>query len=202
MAAQSTELGEEGNSPATVVNWGGGRVRWLRDDLAQQARPSIYRDSERWPRIWRRTRGDRRRGRALVQRLGVQRRGSYSGEPRKVAKVHGDTVETLRYVAQGRKTVVHRRAYPLKPQSRRGYGGESPEWRPVHGVMIFYPAMLSINSRHGSSRRWHESRWRIGHRRWGLPALAVWSDQALYHGNFGQMNLTANLGAKFSLKLT
>ena len=34
-----------------------------------------------------------------------------------------------------------------------GYGGESPEWRPVHGVMIFYPALLSINSKHGSSHQ-------------------------------------------------
>jgi hypothetical protein len=119
-AAQSTELGEEGNSLATVVNWGGERVRWLHDDLAQQAQPSIYRDSERWPRIWRRTRGDQRRGRALVQRLGVQHRGSFSGEPRRVTKVHGDMVETLRYVAQGRKMAVHRRAYLLKPQSRGG----------------------------------------------------------------------------------
>ena len=34
-----------------------------------------------------------------------------------------------------------------------GYDGESPEWRPAYGVMIFYPAMLSSNSRHESSRR-------------------------------------------------
>jgi hypothetical protein len=33
-------------------------------------------------------------------------------------KVHCDTVETLGYVAQGRKMAVHRRAYLLKPQSR------------------------------------------------------------------------------------
>jgi hypothetical protein len=56
--------------------------------------------------------------RVLAQRLGVQHRGSYSGEPRRVAKVHGDTVETLGYVAQGRKMAVHRRAYLLKSQSR------------------------------------------------------------------------------------
>jgi hypothetical protein len=56
--------------------------------------------------------------RVLAQWLGVQRRGNYSGEPRRVTKVHGDTVETLGYVAQGRKTAVHRRAYLLKPQSK------------------------------------------------------------------------------------
>jgi hypothetical protein len=33
-----------------------------------------------------------------------------------------------------------------------GYGGESSEWHPAHRVMIFYPAMLSSNSRHESSR--------------------------------------------------
>ena len=67
--------------------------------------------------------------RVLAQWIRGQRRGNYSGEPRRVAKVHGDTVETLRYVAQGRKTAVHRRAYQLKPQSAR-YGSESPELSP------------------------------------------------------------------------
>jgi hypothetical protein len=48
MAAQSTELGEEGNSPATVANWGWERVLRLRDNMAQLTRPWIYRIAKRW----------------------------------------------------------------------------------------------------------------------------------------------------------
>jgi hypothetical protein len=52
---------------------------------------------------------------------------------------HGGAVARLGHAAQGRATAVHRRAYLLKPQSRGKYGGESSEWCPAHGVMIFYP---------------------------------------------------------------
>jgi hypothetical protein len=46
--AQSTELGEEGNSPAMVANWRREWVLWLRDNMAQQTRPTIYRSAKRW----------------------------------------------------------------------------------------------------------------------------------------------------------
>jgi hypothetical protein len=47
-AAQSTKLGEEGNSPAMVANWRQEWVLWLRDNMAQHTRPSIYRSAKRW----------------------------------------------------------------------------------------------------------------------------------------------------------
>jgi hypothetical protein len=47
-AAHSTELGEEGNSPAMVANWRREWVLWLRDNMAQQTRPSIYRSAKWW----------------------------------------------------------------------------------------------------------------------------------------------------------
>jgi hypothetical protein len=47
-AAQSTKLGEEGNSLAMVGNRGQGWVLWLGDNLAQQTVPSIYKGAKRW----------------------------------------------------------------------------------------------------------------------------------------------------------
>jgi hypothetical protein len=47
-AAQSTKLGEEGNSPAMLSNWRLEWVLWLRDNMAQQTRPSIYKRAKRW----------------------------------------------------------------------------------------------------------------------------------------------------------
>jgi hypothetical protein len=55
-----------------VVNWGWEWVLRLRNDLAQQARPSIYRANGRWPRIWGRTRGGRRNKSSLAQVLRVR----------------------------------------------------------------------------------------------------------------------------------
>jgi hypothetical protein len=117
--------------------------------------------------------------RVLAQWIRGQRRGNYSGEPRRVAKVHGDTVETLGYVEQGRKTAVHRRPYLLKPQSRGEYGGESPEWRPAHG---FYLAVLSGHWWRESQRRRRESRRRSVVGGEGLLRWRFDLHQALYHG--------------------
>jgi hypothetical protein len=47
-AVAETNLGEKGNSPAMVGNRGEERVCRLRDDLAQQSRPSIYRRLRQW----------------------------------------------------------------------------------------------------------------------------------------------------------
>jgi hypothetical protein len=47
-AAQSTELGEEGNSLAMVANWRREWLLWLRDNMAQQTQPTIYRSAKRW----------------------------------------------------------------------------------------------------------------------------------------------------------
>jgi hypothetical protein len=48
-AAQLTNLGEEGNSPAMMGNRGQGWVLWLGDKLAQQTVPSIYKGTKQWP---------------------------------------------------------------------------------------------------------------------------------------------------------
>jgi hypothetical protein len=47
-AAQSTNLGEEGNSPAMVANWRWEWVLWLCDNMVQQTGPSIYKGAKRW----------------------------------------------------------------------------------------------------------------------------------------------------------
>jgi hypothetical protein len=59
------DLGEVWNSRARLNDYGWEWVLRLHDDIAQLPRPSIYRGHRRWPGIWRRTRGGRRRGRAL-----------------------------------------------------------------------------------------------------------------------------------------
>jgi hypothetical protein len=46
----------------------------------------------------------------------VSRRGDYSGDRREAKTNHGDAVEVLGYVAQGRATAVHRRAYWVPPR--------------------------------------------------------------------------------------
>jgi hypothetical protein len=58
-AAQSTKLGEEGNSPAMVANWRREWVLWPSDNMTQQTRPSIYRSAKRWCPILKRKTGDR-----------------------------------------------------------------------------------------------------------------------------------------------
>jgi hypothetical protein len=69
------------------------------DDLAELVGTSIYRESERWPGILTATRGGRRKKKALAQRLGVQCRGNYSGEPRRARVSRGDAVERCRHAA-------------------------------------------------------------------------------------------------------
>jgi hypothetical protein len=66
---------------------------WVLDDLAELTACSIYRPSERWPRIWRRTRVGRRKGSSLAQWIRVPRRGSYSGDQQRVRVGYGDAVE-------------------------------------------------------------------------------------------------------------
>ena len=52
------------------------------------------------------TRGGERKKKALVQRLGVQCRGNYSGEPRRVRVSHGGAEESESHAAHGREAAV------------------------------------------------------------------------------------------------
>jgi hypothetical protein len=56
-AVAETGLGEVRNSWSLVNDWSQVWVCWLRDNMAQQTRPSIYRIAKRWPGIWTKTRG-------------------------------------------------------------------------------------------------------------------------------------------------
>jgi hypothetical protein len=73
--AQSTNLGEEGNSPAMVANRGQGWVLWLSDNLEQQTVPSIYKGAKWWPVNLVSHGGGRRKRRSLVQVIGGIYRG-------------------------------------------------------------------------------------------------------------------------------
>jgi hypothetical protein len=79
---------------------------WVCDDLAELTTGSIYTKRERWPGIGTMTRGGRWRESSLAQGIRGIYRGSHSGDQRRVTMVHGDAVEVLRHVAQGRKAAV------------------------------------------------------------------------------------------------
>jgi hypothetical protein len=55
-------------------------VRWLRDNMAQQTWPSIYRIAKRWPGIWTKTRGGRGNRKLLARVISVFRRGELTGD--------------------------------------------------------------------------------------------------------------------------
>jgi hypothetical protein len=55
-------------------------VRWLRDNMAQQTWPSIYRIAKRWPGIWMKTRGGRGNRKLLAHVISVFRRGELTGD--------------------------------------------------------------------------------------------------------------------------
>jgi hypothetical protein len=55
-------------------------VRRLRDDLAQQARPSIYRGLRQWRSIWPDRAGGRKQGRTMAQWVRVLSRGELTGD--------------------------------------------------------------------------------------------------------------------------
>jgi hypothetical protein len=76
------------------------------DDLVELTEGSIYIDQKRWPGIATMTRGGRRRGSLLAQRIRVLYRGIDSGDQWRAKTDHGDAVEMLRHAAQGRKAVV------------------------------------------------------------------------------------------------
>jgi hypothetical protein len=78
-----TNLGEKGNSPAMVGNRGEERVCGLRDDLTQPSRPSIYKRSERWSRIWTRHTAAGGKEALLVQWIRGLYRGGHSGDQRR-----------------------------------------------------------------------------------------------------------------------
>jgi hypothetical protein len=106
--------------------------RWLGgDDLAGLAGASIYGAQRRWSGISVGTSGSRRKKStgtvdSWLAPWQLLRRATKS------RKVHGDTVETLGYVAQGQQSAIA--GEPIS-QSRKakGFHGESPEWRPAHG---------------------------------------------------------------------
>jgi hypothetical protein len=138
--------------------------------------------------------------RALAQWLGVLRRGNCFGDQRRARAGYGDAVERVRHATDNGDGLTAVRILIRG----RWVRGEVPRLAGVTSssltAMIHHPATLSINSRHESSHWWYESRRRISHWRWGLPALAVWSYQALYHRELPSEHLTANVWAKFSLK--
>jgi hypothetical protein len=105
---------------------------------------SIYRSHRRWCPISQGRAGGRRWGRTLAPRFRVHRRGGLTGIGETAAGKHDDTTEVPGYVAQGRATVVPRRAYLLSRKTERRW------WRWVTGVTssppttkIFPHAMLS-----------------------------------------------------------
>jgi hypothetical protein len=71
----------------------------LRDDLAQQSRPSIYSELRRWRAIWPSNAGGRRWGRTLAPRFRVHRRGGLTGIGETTAGKHDDSTEVPGYVA-------------------------------------------------------------------------------------------------------
>jgi hypothetical protein len=79
---------------------------WVRDDPTELTAGSIYTKRERWPGIRATTRDDRRSGKLLARGLVSYYCGSHSGDQQRVTMGHGDAVEVLRHVAQGRKVAV------------------------------------------------------------------------------------------------
>jgi hypothetical protein len=81
-AARQTDLEEKLNSPAMVANPRRGAVLWVRNKLAEQAGgggAAIYRDQQRWLRIW--------------TRFGLWwRRGASPESTKRGARRHNDSV--------------------------------------------------------------------------------------------------------------
>jgi hypothetical protein len=163
-AAQSTKLGEEGNSPAMVANWRREWVLWLRDNMAQQTWPSIYRSAKRWCQILQGETGDRKERWVT----GV----NYRGAPR--GNASGDELTSYEYLLwHGRSskhvarlqspansdedTIVHCKA-SVTVNSPAISLSPFPDLRSflAHG----YPQVTA----HGS--RWLTSIAAEGHRRW------------------------------------
>jgi hypothetical protein len=118
----------------------------VRDEVAELTVGSIYRFQGRWRlnRWWRG--GGRRWRRTQVRWIRVQCRGNKSGGRREARGSHGDAVGVLGYVAQGRATAVHWRAYLLSRKTERR------KWQWVTGVIsssptakIFHLATLSTH---------------------------------------------------------
>jgi hypothetical protein len=76
---------------------------WLRDCMAQQPQPSIYRRLRRWRAIWSGSAGGRRSIRILAQWIRVHRRGDFTGDDLTAIESHGDTTGVPEHVAQDRK---------------------------------------------------------------------------------------------------
>jgi hypothetical protein len=68
---------------------------WVRDNLTQLSRPSIYSARKRRPVNRGRRAAVIERRSSLVQRLGVQCRGNCSGDQRRARRSHGDAVARL-----------------------------------------------------------------------------------------------------------
>jgi hypothetical protein len=96
-APQSTNLGEEGNSPAMVANWRWEWVLWLCDNMAQQTGPSIYKGAKRWCPIWKGETDGREEGWVT----GV----NYRGAPR--GTVSGDELTSYGYLLRRGRSSKH-----------------------------------------------------------------------------------------------
>jgi hypothetical protein len=144
----------------------------VRDDLAELTAGSIYRPSERWPRIWRRTRGGRRKGRLLAQVLSV--RSPWLSLWR-CTEGYSDPVEVPGHVAPSRATTV---TGELICPGRKARGIR--RW--ITGVISRRIAFTWQPYRviGGANRNSSGTNRGGGRRRW--DACLLWSVQALYHG--------------------
>jgi hypothetical protein len=111
---------------------------------------------------------------ALAAWMRGQRRGSNSGEPRRLqrrSRRHGERVEPRGAWPGGGG---HRRGNPLDRKAGERATGVTGVTASARAVKIFYPAKLSISYERESGRRQHESR-RRKPSAVRTAALAVWS---------------------------
>jgi hypothetical protein len=87
-------------------------------------------------------------------------RGGHSGDRREAKVNHSDAVVRFGHAAQGWTTAVAGELISTSRKARGGggYDGESPEWRPAHGLTTEALSPILV---HGSTRRRHESRRRV-----------------------------------------
>jgi hypothetical protein len=100
--AQIDDLAEEWNSPSMVANWRWEWVLWLRDNLAQQTRPSIYKGAKRWCPILKGETG----GREERWVTGVNYRAvNYRGVPR--GNASGDELTSYEHLQRRGRSSKH-----------------------------------------------------------------------------------------------
>jgi hypothetical protein len=86
--------------------------------------------------------------------------GGHSGDRREAKVNHGDAVARFAHAVQGQTMDVAGELISTSRKARGGggYDGESPEWRPAHGLTTEALSPILV---HESTRRRHESRRRV-----------------------------------------